>query len=44
VTYIVHKLKAKGLDVETDAITIEEAAKDILLALQSRKKGQKYDS
>ena len=39
VTYIVHKLKAKGLDVETDAITIEEAAKDILAALNVPKKG-----
>lgn len=39
VTYIVHKLKAKGLPVETDAITIEEAAKDILAALKSHKKG-----
>jgi energy-coupling factor transport system ATP-binding protein len=39
VTYIVHKLKAKGLDVETDAITIEEAAKDILAALNAPKKG-----
>lgn len=39
VTYIVHKLKAKGLEVETDAITIEEAAKDILTALKARKKG-----
>ena len=39
VTYIVHKLKAKGLDVETDAITIEEAAKDILAALKAPKKG-----
>ena len=39
VTYIVHKLKAKGLDVETDAITIEEATKDILAALNAPKKG-----
>ena len=39
VTYIVHKLKAKGLPVETDAITIEEAAKDILAALKAHKKG-----
>ena len=39
VTYIVHKLKAKGLDVETNAITIEEAAKDILEALKAHKKG-----
>ncbi len=39
VTYIVHKLKAKGLPVETDAITIEEAAKDILAALKAHKRG-----
>ena len=39
VSYIVHKLKAKGLPVETDAITIEEAARDILAALASQKKG-----
>lgn len=39
VTYIVHKLKEKGLPVETDAITIEEAAQDILAALKARKKG-----
>ena len=39
VSYIVHKLKAKGLPVETDAITIEEAARDILAALTSKKKG-----
>jgi energy-coupling factor transport system ATP-binding protein len=39
VSYIVHKLNAKGLPVETDAITIEEAARDILAALTSKKKG-----
>ena len=39
VSYIVHKLKIKGLPVETDAITIEEAARDILAALESKKKG-----
>ena len=39
VSYIVHKLRAKGLPVETDAITIEEAAKDIFAALASQKKG-----
>ncbi len=39
VSYIVHKLRAKGLPVETDAITIEEAARDILAALASKKKG-----
>ena len=35
VTYIVHKLKEKGLEVETDAITIKEAAEDILAALKA---------
>lgn len=39
VSYIVHKLRAKGLPVETDAITIEEAVRDILAALTSKKKG-----
>ncbi len=39
VTYIVHKLRAKGLEVETDAITIEEAARDILEALKAVEKG-----
>lgn len=34
VTYIVHALKEKGLDVETDATTIEEAAADIVAALK----------
>lgn len=38
-SYIVHKLRAKGLPVETDAITIEEAARDILKALGARQKG-----
>ena len=39
VTYIVHNLKEKGLEVKTDAITIEEAAKDIIEALKAQKKG-----
>ncbi len=39
VSYIVHKLRAKGLEVETDAITIEEAARDILGALKATRKG-----
>lgn len=39
VSYIVHKLRAKGLEVETDAITIDEAARDILAALKGRQKG-----
>lgn len=33
VTYIMHKLKEKGVDVDTDAITIPEAADAILRAL-----------
>ena len=36
VTYVMHALKEKGLDVETDAITIEEAAADIVKALRQR--------
>ena len=39
VSYIVHKLRAKGFPVETDAITIEEASRDILAVLESKKKG-----
>ncbi len=39
VSYIVHNLKEKGLPVETDAITTEEAVKDILAALKAKKKG-----
>ena len=36
VTYVMHALKEKGLAVETDAITIEEAAADIVKALRQR--------
>lgn len=39
VSYIVHKLREKGLEVETDAITINEAARDILTALKARQEG-----
>ncbi len=34
VSYVMHALKEKGLDVEVDAITIEEAAADIIKALK----------
>lgn len=34
VTYIVHALREKGLDVEVDATTIDEATADILKALK----------
>lgn len=34
VTYVMHALKEKGLDVEVDAITIDEAAADIIKALK----------
>lgn len=30
VTYIMHDLKAKGMDVRTDATTVEEAAEEIM--------------
>ena len=40
VSYIVHTLRKKGLEVETDAITMEEAARDILAALEVRRKGK----
>lgn len=34
ITYIMHSLKAKGLPVDPDATTVEEAAEDILRALE----------
>lgn len=37
VTYIMHALKEKGLNVETDATTIEEAAADIVTALRQER-------
>lgn len=39
VTYIVQKLHERGLEVNTDAITISEAANTILEALKNRRKG-----
>ena len=38
VTYIMHELKARGLDVPADVTTIEEATEAILAAL--KKKGE----
>ena len=38
VTYIMHELKARGLDVPVDVTTIEEATEAILAAL--KKKGE----
>ena len=40
ITYIMHALKEKGLDVDVNAITVEEAKDSILKAL---KKGGKAD-
>ena len=37
VTYIMHELKEKGLDVPTDATTIEEAADGIMKALKKER-------
>lgn len=37
VTYVMHALKEKGLDVEVDAITIDEATADIIKALKKSK-------
>ena len=34
VTYIMHALKKKGLDVDVNATTIEEATREILKALK----------
>ena len=36
VTYVMHDLKEKGLDVDTSATTVEEAAETILAALRNR--------
>lgn len=36
VTYILHELKRKGLDVDTDATTVEEAAEAVVRALAGR--------
>ena len=36
ITYIVHALKEKGLDVNTNATTVEEARYTILEALEKR--------
>lgn len=36
VTYILHELKRKGLDVDTDATTVEEAAEAVARALAGR--------
>ena len=36
VTYIMHALKSRGLDVDADATTIEEATDEILKALRSK--------
>ena len=40
VTYILHDLKEKGLDVDTSATTVDEAAETILNALRQRKEAQ----
>ena len=40
ITYIMHALKEKGMDVDVNAITVEEAKDSILKAL---KKGGKAD-
>ena len=36
VTYIMHALRAKGLPVDADATTVEEAAEQIAWAIQNR--------
>ena len=41
VTYIMQELKKKGLDVDADVITIEEARDGILKALKRQKDGKK---
>ena len=38
VTYIMHKLKEKGLSVDVEATTIKEAAEEILKALEFKKR------
>jgi len=39
VSYIMHRLQEEGLKTETDAITVEEAARDIMTALKKRQRG-----
>ena len=39
VTYIMHRLKERGMDVDTDATTVEEAKEAIVSAWK-----KKYDS
>lgn len=34
-TYIMNRLKEKGIDVDTDATTIQEAVKSIIKAIQA---------
>ncbi|MCD8378984.1 MAG: energy-coupling factor transporter ATPase [Lachnospiraceae bacterium] len=43
VTYALYGLKNMGLDVDTDLITLEEAADNIAGALAKRKAGQRHD-
>ncbi|MCD7862655.1 MAG: energy-coupling factor transporter ATPase [Lachnospiraceae bacterium] len=43
VTYALYGLKNMGLDVDTDLITLEDAADNIAAALQRAKTGQKKD-
>lgn len=38
ITYVMHDLKAKGLQVDTGAITIEEAKESILKALKGERR------
>ena len=37
ITYVMHDLKARGLEVDTRALTVNEAARSILMALSLRK-------
>ena len=38
VTYVMHALKERGWKIDTSAITVEEAKKEIIRALGDRKK------
>jgi energy-coupling factor transport system ATP-binding protein len=38
ITYLMHELKERGLDVDTSAVTVSEAKRSIEKALRERKK------
>jgi hypothetical protein len=41
ITYLMHELKERGLDVDTSAVTVSEAKRSIEKALRERKKNRR---